>query len=163
LFAHGKKPTVFPLYTEEGGPLLENGPPDVGYLVMIRLAATAIWALAAAYVASEYEDTVDRALKRNETGSRLLAAQASMVDVVHAHAEQEHQAGQSLFYSAEEKAVLDELLAQQKLFAAVPEGPKDPVKPPGPLGNLGTGLGSGLGIGIVVVGAILLVMNSRKG
>lgn len=161
LLAHGKKPKALPVGTIGGAPATFGQAPEAGWLAVVRVLASAAWAFAAAYVAAEYEDTIDRALSRGEVGSRLLAAQANTVRIVHSHAEREREAGQSLPYAPEEAAAVNALIEQQKLFSQTPEPPKDPDKP-FPLPSPGSFF-SGLGIGAVIVAGGLLWAFSQKG
>lgn len=149
--AAGRLLDTLVILADDQKPMNENfvtagGMPPVNVLVegwpilLARIAAQAIWAVAACYIAERYEPTLDRYLARKDAGDKMLAAQADVVKVVENHANEEVKRGQTLPYSDQENAVIDRLLGTQKQFAEK----KDPPRPPMPhIGDGGTTLGLG--------------------
>lgn len=124
LLADGNKPTFSDFVTAGGLPPqaqnIEGWP-----ILLAKIAAHAIWAVAACYIAERYEDTLDRALARDDAGEKMLAAQADAVKVLENHADQEAKLGKTLPYTEQENKVLNTLVQTQEVFAAKKEPPKD--------------------------------------
>ena len=127
-------------------------PQDLGVegwpILLVKIAAHAVWAFAACYIAERYEDTIDRFLARGQAGDNLMAAQADAVKVIENHADAEVKLGKTIEYSPQENVVLDKLVQTQDAFANKKDPPKDNL-PPITQPATSLGMGAILGIGIV--------------
>lgn len=150
LLADGNKPTA-PNFITAGGLSPQNLNVEGWPILVAKIAAHAIWAFAACYIAERYEDTIDRFLGRKDAGEKMLAAQADAVKVIENHADQEVKMGQTLPYTPQENAVLDKLLQTQQAFAAKKDAPKDNLPS---LGQTSFSVGTLLILGMVAYFAL---------
>jgi len=91
---------------------------DVGAIpVVIWVLGIAACAIASIVIAQSAGDVVDRQLTRSEDTKRLLASQASAVQVLVAHAEREDKEGRAIPFTDAERAVINSLQGVQMKIA----------------------------------------------
>lgn len=153
-----KRPTSDNFSTVAGLPPIGPGGQVEGWpIVVLRVLGTAIWALAACYIAERYESTIARFGDHASNTVGMMAATSTATNLVEAHNAREVQAGQSLPWSDEEKKVLDAAIAAQEKFAS------KPVLPPDKHSELGSGLGSMSTGAILALGAVgYFVLKGNK-
>lgn len=135
-----------------GSPQVEGWP-----IVLAKVVGTAIWALAACYIAERYESTIARFGDHAANTAGMMYATSTATNLVEAHNAREVQAGQSLPWSEEEKKALDAAIASQETFA------NKPVLPPDNHPSLGSGLGSMSTGAILALGVVGWFVLKGKG
>lgn len=121
-------------------------------ILVARVVGSAIWALAACYIAERYESTLARFGDHAANTAGLMSATSTATNLVEAHAAREVEAGMSLPWSPQEEKALDAALAAQRLFA------DKPATPPDSHPALGSGVGSfstGAMVALAIVGYYL--------
>jgi hypothetical protein len=130
---------------------------------VVGLAACTVASVLIAKVAG---DVLDRDLIRRDDTRKLVAAQASAVELVLRHVEREERAGARIPYDEMELKVLESLLKTQRKLA---EQRQTPLPTPfagaarsldHALGKVGTGLD--IALPIAVAGGLLFLLWSRK-
>lgn len=152
LLADKKEPSISRFVTAGGFAAQDIGA-EGWPILLVKIAAHAIWAFAVCYIAQQYEDTIDRILQQGDAGHKLMSAQADAVKVIENHADTEVKLGKTVEYSPQENAVLDKLLQTQEIFASKKAPSKDNLPP---LIQPATSLGMGALVGIGIVAYFLL-------
>ena len=126
--------------TSDGDEALTEGDPqpfDVGAIpLVIWVLGIAACAVASIVIAQSVGDVVDRQLTRSEDTKRLLASQASAVQVLIDHAGREDKEGRAIPFTDAERAVINSLQGVQMKIA---EKRQEPL--PAPFAGAGSVLG----------------------
>lgn len=155
------------LRTEDGKPPAflpgQSTEVEVGAVPLIAwVVGAAACAVASVLIAHVTADVVDRQLIRSEDTKRLVAAQASAVQVVLNHLQREEKAGASLPYDEAELLTLESLLKTQRRIAEKRQTPL-----PSPFDGASRSLdravgGLSIGVPLAIAGGIIIFILTQK-
>lgn len=158
----GGAPSAYSIETVGGAPAAmgQSDPNAEGWQYLagfIFLVGAAAYVVNSIYTAEYTSFVADRAMRRKDTGDKLLATHATLLKLVEQHSAAERAAGAALPFSVAEKTAWAALVAEQDHFvdAVTHEAP-----PPTPKGG---GIFSGLGAGAVLAAAALGYVLLKKG